>query len=783
VLARDALGGGIDLEDLGEHRLRDLARPLRVFQLLDASLPRDFPPLRSLDAYPTNLPAQLSAFVGRDDELDTVAKALAESRVVTLTGVGGVGKTRLAVQVAADVLPAYGDGAWLVELGGVADAEAVEEAVAATLMIQQQPGKSLRESLLSFLRMKQLLVLLDNCEHLLEPAGDFVDRALRAAPRLTVLATSREALGVAGERVLGVRSLPLPADHDDPVAVATADAVRLFVERGQSARADFALTQGNRNTVAHLCRRLDGIPLAIELAAARVRSMAPAEIAARLDQRFRLLTGGTRRTANRHQTLRRAIDWSWELMADNERTLLRRLSVCVGGFDLAAAESIGAGGDIDALAVDDLLGRLVDKSLVAAEDLGDATRYRMLETIREYAVERLEEAGEVDQARSRHAQHFATCAEDVGAGLKGADELAWLERAEQELDNLRLAVTWSADSGHVELALRIVTALALQGLRIETSVGAWAEAATAAQGARADPRFPGALGALAWASLRKGENERAVAIAEEALALSTAKTVEEAAQRARIISSTAGIQGTLGMMPDRGWVVEWVELARRVADPYDESWALAMLSVSLLFNGEEGAVEAGELALDRARRSGSPTALTYAGFCLARAIGSVDSERALRLFADAIANAEAVGNEFGAWVAGQSRGQLLSAMGNHVDAMRSFLEGAARSGRAGARSQQASSLWSVAAQLAIAGEVEAAATVAGWAWSVLGEDFRGSGPAQHLNAALETLPELLGAKRYAELRARGTAMDHDEVLSFAGAEVETLLTTQGSHDR
>jgi hypothetical protein len=266
VLARDRLDCGIELTDLGEHRLRDLAYPVRVLQLAHPSLARDFPPLRSLDAYPTNLPAQLTAFVGRDDDLRSVGKSLAESRLVTLTGVGGVGKTRLAVQVAADVLPAHADGAWLVELGGVADADAVEEAVAATLLVQQQPGKSLRESLLSFLRMKQR-VLLDNCEHLLEPVGDFVDRALRGAPRLTVLATSREALGVAGERVLGVRSLPLPT-ADDPAAVVTADAVRLFVERAQAARADFALTANNARAVAHLCRRLDGIPLAIELAAA-----------------------------------------------------------------------------------------------------------------------------------------------------------------------------------------------------------------------------------------------------------------------------------------------------------------------------------------------------------------------------------------------------------------------------------------------------------------------------------------------------------------------------------
>jgi hypothetical protein len=278
--------------------------------------------------------------------------------------------------------------------------------------------------------------------------------------------------------------------------------------------------------------------------------------------------------------------------------------------------------------------------------------------------------------------------------------------------------------------------------------------------------------------LRKGDHDRAVDVGEEALALSKADTAEGAAQRARILSTTVAVQGMLGMRPNGAWVREWVELARRVADPYEEASALAMLSVSLLFDGEGGAVEAGEQALDAARRSGSPTALTYAGFCLARAVGSADPERALRLFAGSIASAEAVGNEFGAWVAGQTRGHLLSAMGNHVDAMHSFLEGAARSVRAGDRLQQANALWSTAAQLAIAGDPEAAAVVAGWARSVLGDDFRPLGPVQHLTAALDALPESLGEKRHAELRACGAAMDDTEVLRFAHTEVDSLLPAQ-----
>jgi predicted ATPase len=760
--------------DLGEHRLRDLDRPVRVFQVGEGA----FPLLRTLDAFPSNLPAQVTAFIGRDDEQRTVAKALEESRVVTLTGVGGVGKTRLALQVAADVVPGYADGAWLVELGGVADADAVEEAVSGVLVVQQQAGHTLRDSLLAFLRMKQLLLVLDNCEHLLDPVAEFVDRVVRAAPRLSVLATSREALGVAGERVLGVRSLPMPAPGDQPADVAASDAARLFVERAQASRADFVLSPENAEAVAQLCRRLDGIPLAIELAAARVRSMSPAEIAARLDQRFRLLTGGTRRTANRHQTLRRAIDWSWDLLPDDERALLRRLAVCVGGFDLAAAEAIGAGRGIDGLDVDDLLGRLIDKSLVGVEDLGDTTRYRMLETIREYGLEHLEQAEEVDEARARHARHYATFAEEAGTGLKTAKEREWLECTERELDNLRLAVTWSADSGQVEFALRIVTALSLEGMRIETSVGAWAEIATGSPGARDDPHFPGALGALAWSTLRKGDNQRAVAIGQEALALSSADTPDGAAQRARILSTTNGIDATLGKVPDRDNMAEWVDLARRLDDPYEEARALCLLAGTLQMAGEEGAVDAGELSLRRARQSGSPTVTTYALFGLAGAIAGSDPEGALGLLDEGIATAESVGNEFGAFITGQMKGALLFAIGDHVGSVRTTLTSAIASARTGDRAHQGSCMFALTGDLVLAGRSEAAATSLGWAYSVLGAGYRGTGLLEGYNASVDSLSGLISEAHYTELIARGAAMHHDEVIRFVQAEVESLLAAQ-----
>jgi predicted ATPase/class 3 adenylate cyclase len=776
VLVRDSVGATTRFVDLGEHRLRDLSRPLRVYQVNHPELPSEFPALRSLDAFPSNLPAQVATFIGREADLVTVAEAVQASRLVTLTGVGGVGKTRLALQAAADVLPAYADGAWLVELGGVADALAVEEAIAAALGVQEQPGQTLRESVLAFLRGKRLLMILDNCEHLLEPIADFVETALSRAPKLAVLATSREALGLRGERVLGVRSLPVPPTDTDLATLVTAEAIALFVDRAQAARDGFALTIDNGAAVAHLCRRLDGIPLAIELAAARIRAMAPAEIAARLDQRFRLLTGSGRRTANRHQTLRRAIDWSWDLLGEDERTLLRRLSVCVGGFDLAAAEAIGSGGVIDAYDVDDLLGHLVEKSLVVAEERGDTTRYRMLETIREYVLERLEDAREVDESRERHARHYAAFAEEAGVGLRSARERGWLERTDDELDNLRLAVAWATDAGQPALALRIIAALSLHGLRIETSVGAWAETAITAPGAPGDPRYPAGLACVAWAVMRQGDSKRALALGREALELSCATTDDDARVRMQVIATTSGVLGTMQQPESAEVIDEWVALATRLEDPYDTALAHAMLCVNRFFRGLPDALEAGERAVAAARRCGSPTALAYSLLTLALTLDQTDHvDRALAVLDEAVACADSVDNRYGAFVAGQTRGQIHSRIGNYDLGLQLTFDGVIRAWRAGHRAQQALGLWWCGGVLAITGHDEPAAVIAGWVQSVFGGIQAGTVSAQFLSVALESLPARLGEPRYSGHIARGAAMDDDEIIHFAQAAIEAVL--------
>ncbi len=340
-LVLDQLPQGVVLQDLGEHRLKDLTRPEHVFQLSSPGLPTDFPPLRSLNTLPNNLPVQLTSFIGREDEMAEAKRLLATTRLLTLTGPGGTGKTRLSLQVAADVLDVFPDGAWLAELAPLSDPVLVSQTVASVLGVREQPGRPLVDTLIDYLRAKSLLLILDNCEHLIEACDQLVTSLLSACPRLKILPSSREALGIAGETTYRVPSLSLPdARHSTPEALMQCEAVHLFVERAQAVQPRFALTSRNLNATIQICRRLDGIPLALELAAARLRLFTVEQIAARLDDRFRLLTGGSRSALPRHQTLEALIDWSYDLLPEPEREALRRLSVFAGGWTFDAAEAI-----------------------------------------------------------------------------------------------------------------------------------------------------------------------------------------------------------------------------------------------------------------------------------------------------------------------------------------------------------------------------------------------------------------------------------------------------------
>jgi predicted ATPase/class 3 adenylate cyclase len=446
ALVRDSLPPGAALRDLGVQRLKDLGRPEQIFQLDAAGLRADFPPLRSLGnpALPNNLPTQLSAFIGRDREMTEVRALVDSRRLVTLTGSGGTGKTRLALQVAAELLDGSGDGVWLAELAAVADGDAVPAAICEALGVGEQPGRAVLDGLLGALAFQSVLIVLDNCEHLIGACAKTADAILRHCPRAHLLVTSREPLGIGGETIYRVPSLSLPDPAD--AAPASCDAIALLAERAREQGVDLAFDEETLPVMVSVCRRLDGLPLAIELAAARLRSLSLAGLRDRLDQRFRLLTGGSRTALARQQTLRATVEWSYSLLNPAEKSLLRVLSVFAEGFDLDAVEGVCGGDDSEVFDTPDLLGSLVDKSLVVAEPVGDALRYRLLETIRQFAAERLVEAGDeaAAAAAAAHAQYFLALAEAAAPHLTGPDQGRWYTRLDADHANLRRAAEHAA---------------------------------------------------------------------------------------------------------------------------------------------------------------------------------------------------------------------------------------------------------------------------------------------------------------------------------------------------
>ena len=449
ALVADRLPEGAWMTDLGTHPLRDLPRLERVVQLCHPDLVNEFPPLRTPKAVAAiSLPVQLTSFVGREAQMNEVRELLAENRLVTLTGAGGVGKTRLAIQVAAKMSGEFGDGVWYVDLAPITDPELASVTVARALGLPDQPGRSTMDTLLRHVADRQMLLVLDNCEHLLDACADLAAALLGGAPGLTGLATSREPISVSGEVSWRVPSLSL-AD----------EAIELFTDRARRVRPGFAVSDDTAAVaVTEICRRLDGLPLAIELAAARVRALSLAEILDSLHDRFRLLTGGARTAVRRQQTLRASVDWSHALLTGPERVLFRRLAVFLGGFDLEAAQVVAGGGDVERYQVLDQLTLLVDKSLVVAEHAGGATRYRLLETVRQYALEKLAESGEADAVRARQCDYYAALAALLDAPV-GTDHERRLEQAEIEIDNLRAAFGWSREHSHVELALALASSL------------------------------------------------------------------------------------------------------------------------------------------------------------------------------------------------------------------------------------------------------------------------------------------------------------------------------------
>jgi len=550
---------GFTLRSLGTHRLKDLGQAEEIFQLAGPGLDEKFPPLRALDARPNNLPLQSSAFIGRDAELAELRLLLAKHKLVTLLGPGGIGKTRLALQAAADALDDYADGVFLVELAGVSEGEQVAAAAAAAMNISLSGGGAPAEQLASALRGAAMLIILDNCEHLIEAAASVAGAILRRNAGVTILATSRSPLGLPGEQSFALPTLAVPDAAAIPGITAEAAAsyagIQLFIARAALVQPGFALDAGNAADIAAICQRLDGIALAIELAAARTRLLRPKDLLARLNDRFRLLTGGARTHLPRQQTLRALIDWSFDLLTEPERVAFRRLAVFAGSFDLPGAEAVLPGGPIDALDVLDLVGSLLDKSLITRLPAQDREpRYRLLDSTRHYALEKLEQAGETAALQRAHAAHMVAVFGEARRRYLDTDMLLWSADVEPEIENLQAALAWGfGEEGDDRIAVAL--AARLWPLRNQALIAQPAALAFVREAvAKLAPDAPGEDAAWLWLSLtldRSAGVPANVAAAERALALFETLQDRQGAGRAAAAAAfnlvcagdTAGAEG------------------------------------------------------------------------------------------------------------------------------------------------------------------------------------------------------------------------------------------------
>ena len=771
-LVRDSLPADVSLLDVGEHTLRGLARGEHMFQVVAAGLPRDFPPLPSVDRPPTNLPPSVTSFIGRDDEVDEIARALERDRVVTLTGVGGVGKTRLAVQVADAVLDHFADGAWLCELGPVSDGNAVADVLATTLALQPRAGATSLETVVDGLRNRNLLIVLDNCEHVIAPAARVVDAILRSCDGVRVLATSREGLGTNGERLVLVRSLAVPDDdaigHD---ARATA-AVRLFVDRAVAARQTFELTDENLAPVVQICRRLDGIPLGIELAAARTRLLSPREISDRLDERFRLLTGGSRTAVERHQTLRAAVDWSYDLLEPAQRELLDRLGVFAGGFTLEGAERIR--NDASDATLDEL-GQLVDKSLVLAEETDDgSTRYRLLETIRQYAAGHLDEAGVTDAVRRRHAEWLAQFVRVTSMLCRGPDETVAARRVARETENLRSAITWATGADETDLAMTLLGQLEIAhwpNSPMLFALGPWADAALATPGAldHADAGF--VLSLRAADHLVHGRAELAEHDALEAI---------ECVLRPGAAFSPYpwGVLLRLYALSDHGSTIlsrydEVVEAAKSRGDAYQIAFAYCVAGMTLVVAGRVDAAFAyAEEALSRALDVGAATVISFASTVAAMVEGDRDPARATALAQVSLEHALRNQHGMNLMTALNALGRLARGASDPEWALR-YRELLDRTYDAGDMRLVVTLLESYILALVAVDRFEPAAVLQGFRD---GHAFNRSPLAQaREDIAREQMRTALGSERVEALLHEGAAMSVDEAVDLVRTELDRTI--------
>ncbi len=792
ALVSRELPDGTTIRDMGEHRLKDLAVPERLFQLVIPGLRAEFPALRSLDPDRTNLPPQLTSFVGRDEELDQLRELCGEHRLVTVIGTGGTGKTRLVIQAAADLVEGHRDGAWLVELAPISNPELVAQTVARALGVVDEPGRDQLETLVDFLRSKALLLLLDNCEHVIGQAASVVHRLLGSCPTLFILATSREALGVAGETVFQVPSLNLPGpmrtrdEHGDHAEewldhVRRSDAVRLFVDRASAAMPAFALTAAEAPAVVEICRRLDGIPLAIELAAARVTLLSVDEIASRLGDRFRLLTGGRRTALPRQQTLQALIDWSWQLLSEPEQQLLQRLSVFAGGWTLEAAAAIARLADEPEDELDTLerLGHLVDRSLVDVDRTG-TTRYRLLETIRQYARDRLLEAGEASALRDAHLDFFLRLAEENESELRGPRMAAALGRLDADADNLRAALEWAFDA-NPETALRLSLALQLywrsrgmdEGRERLLRAAELVHSLPSPAAGVSDERtilVARVLAAAANASWLVGLGSAGLRWAEEAVEV--ARGTDDIQARYEALGALAVTTVFSGQLEG---VVEWTEELFRLAESVGDWWMIGFGQAGLAqWEIERGNVAGGEArlhpAMEAAERAGSPSVIGFAALSYGRVSGWAGRlSEARGWFEKAVAAYREVGDDGMALITRSDLAHALRRGGEIDEAEATYRETLHGWQHAGNRGAMANQLESFAFIAVVRREPERAARLFGAAEAIREDADAAMLGFERLeyDAEVAKLHEMTDAASIESAWAEGRRLTPDEAASFA----------------
>jgi predicted ATPase len=753
-----SLVSGVDLDDLGQRRLRDLSTPIGVFQVRAPGLRTDFPPLRTLDSTPGNLRAAVTCFIGRESEVEEVKEALHEHRLVTLTGVGGVGKTRLATEVASRLADEFPDGVWFFELAAVADPAAVPDAVAAVLGITQQPGKTVSESVATALEGRTRLLVIDNCEHVHDAAADLVETILTQSATVRVLATSREGLGVVDEQLWLVPSLDVDAGTDSA-------AVILFVERARSVAQRFSLA-GDDEAVAvvDICRRLDGIPLAIELAASRMASMTAIEVRDRLDQRFRLLVG-SRRGLGRHQTLRHAVAWSYDLLDHAEKSLLARCSVFSGGFDLQSACAVAESNHGDDYVILDLLDALVRKSLLVVDRSAGRTRYSMLETIRQFAEEQLGARGEATEVWAAHARYFAARERDIMAvwdSHRQRDAYIWFTA---ELANLRTAFRWAADHDDLDDAATIATYAGFFGYLIGNYEPiAWAEELIEAARGVGHPRLA-ALYVMASFCWMPGRIEKAVRYADEGQAViaSGGREVPFAAQ---------GLLGsaylTVGQ-PQRN--VEWCRAQLACCrDTYSFTRGSLVLALAVAGSFDEAMTAANGL-IDAAEATHNPFALLYSLFACGMAFRDADPDRARDALQRGLVIAQDSGNRAYESHIAVTLARLEAEYGPPLAALE-YASQAIRTYRdSGNTSMMGTPLVVLATLFHRLRRHLPAATIAGFALNPFTEAV-----LPEFSTAIAHLREVLGDQTYESLARKGAMMTTAEMVMFAYAQIDQART-------